>query len=135
MTDLIGGQVDIMCDQTTNTTNQIKSGKIKAFAVTSPRRLDNLPDLPTAKEAGVPLEVGVWHAMYAPKGTPEAVVKRLSASLQKALKDPKVVERFAALGAAPSTEAEATPAALKAKLESEVARWAPVIKAAGQYAD
>jgi tripartite-type tricarboxylate transporter receptor subunit TctC len=135
MTDLIGGQVDIMCDQTTNTTNQIKSGKIKAYAVTSPKRLDNLPDLPTAKEAGIPLEVGIWHALYAPKGTPEAVVKRLSASLQKALKDPKVIERFAGLGTTPASEAEATPAAVKAKLESEVARWAPVIKAAGQYAD
>jgi tripartite-type tricarboxylate transporter receptor subunit TctC len=135
LTDLIGGQVDIMCDQTTNTTNQIKSGKIKAYATTTAKRLDNLPDLPTAKEAGLPLEVGVWHAMYAPKGTPEAVVKRLSESLQKALKDPKVIERFAALGTAPATAEEATSAALKAKLEGEIARWAPVIKAAGQYAD
>jgi tripartite-type tricarboxylate transporter receptor subunit TctC len=135
MTDLIGGQVDFMCDQTTNTTNQIKSGKIKAYATTSGKRLDALPDLPTAKEAGLPFEVGVWHAICAPKGTPEAVVKRLSESLQKALKDPKVIERFAALGTTPSTQEEATPAALKAKLESEIARWAPVIKAAGQYAD
>ncbi len=135
MTDLIGGQVDFMCDQTTNTTNQIKSGKIKAYATTSAKRLDNLPDLPTATEAGIPLEVGIWHALYAPKGTPEAVVKRLSESLQKALKDPKVIERFAALGTAPSTAEEATPAAHKAKLEGELARWAPVIKASGQYAD
>jgi tripartite-type tricarboxylate transporter receptor subunit TctC len=136
MTDLIGGQVDLMCDQTTNTTNQIKGGKIKAYAVTSPQRLGNLPDLPTVAESGIPgMQVGIWHGLYVPKGTSKAVVDKLNAALQKALKDPKVVERFASLGTVPSTDAEATPAGLKSKLESEVSRWAPVIKAAGQYAD
>ncbi|QIG50947.1 tripartite tricarboxylate transporter substrate binding protein BugD [Nordella sp. HKS 07] len=136
MTDLLGGQVDIMCDQTTNTTKQIKAGTIKAYAVTSPKRLDVLPDLPTAEEAGLAgFQVGIWHGVYAPKGTPAEVTERLSKSLQLALKDPNVVARFAELGTAPSTEAEATPAALKAKLESEIARWKPVIEAAGQYAD
>lgn len=136
MTDLLGGQVDIMCDQTTNTTKQITGGTVKAYAVTSPQRLDVLKDLPTVAEAGLPgLEVGIWHGVYAPKGTPAAVTERLSKSLQIALKDPNVVARFAELGTTPSPEADATPAALKAKLEGEIARWKPVIEAAGQYAD
>ncbi len=136
MTDLLGGQVDIMCDQTTNTTKQIQGGTIKAYAVTSPARLAIFPDLPTAVEGGLPgFEVGIWHGIYAPKGTPAAATEKLSASLQKALKDPNVVARFAELGTIPSSDADATPAALKAKLESEIARWKPVIEAAGQYAD
>ncbi|HEV7249742.1 MAG TPA: tripartite tricarboxylate transporter substrate-binding protein [Shinella sp.] len=136
MTDLLGGQVDVMCDQTTNTTKQIQGGTIKAYAVTSPARLANLPDLPTAEEAGLAgFQVGIWHGIYAPKGTPAEVTERLSKSLQGALKDPNVVARFAELGTVPSAEADATPAALKAKLEGEIARWKPVIEAAGQYAD
>ena len=136
MTDLLGGQVDFMCDQTTNTTKQIQAGAIKAYATTSPARLGNLPDLPTADEAGLDgFVVGVWHGLYAPKGTDPAIVERLSKSLQLALKDPGVVERFAELGTAPASEADATPAALKAKLESEIERWRPVITAAGVYAD
>lgn len=136
MTDLLGGQVDIMCDQTTNTTKQIQAGTIKAYAVTSPERLDVLKDLPTTKEAGLDgMEVGIWHGIYAPKGTPAEVTERLSKSLQVALKDQNVVARFVELGTKPSPESDATPAALKAKLESEIARWKPIIEAAGQYAD
>ncbi|HEY5817256.1 MAG TPA: tripartite tricarboxylate transporter substrate-binding protein [Mesorhizobium sp.] len=136
MTDLLGGQVDIMCDQTTNTTKQIQGGTIKAYAVTSPKRLDVLPDVPTTEEGGLAdMEVGIWHGIYAPKGTPAEVTERLSKSLQLALKDPNVVARFAELGTLPSSDADATPAALKAKLESEITRWKPIIEAAGQYAD
>ncbi|MGU3400384.1 tripartite tricarboxylate transporter substrate-binding protein [Brucellaceae bacterium D45D] len=136
MTDLLGGQVDIMCDQTTNTTKQIQAGTIKAYAVTSPERLDVLKDIPTTKEAGLDgMEVGIWHGIYAPKGTPAEITERLSKSLQVALKDENVVARFAELGTEPSPESDATPQALKAKLESEVARWKPIIEAAGQYAD
>lgn len=136
MTDLVGGQVDLMCDQTTNTTNQIKSGKIKAYATSTAKRLDALPDVPTAAEGGLKnFEFGIWHGIYAPKGTPKPVVERLSAALQKALKDPTIAARFAELGTAPSPQEDATPAALEKKLKDEVARWAPVIKAAGQYAD
>lgn len=136
MTDLLGGQVDIMCDQTTNTTKQILGGTIKAYAVTSPERLPVLPDVPTAIEGGLAnFQVGIWHGVYAPKGTPAEATERLSKALQVALKDPNVVARFAELGTVPSSEAEATPAALKTKLESEIARWKPVIEAAGQYAD
>jgi tripartite-type tricarboxylate transporter receptor subunit TctC len=136
MTDLLGGQVDFMCDQTTNTTKQIQAGEIKAYATTSPERLANLPDLPTASEAGLDgFVVGVWHGLYAPKGTPPEAIERLSKSLQVALKDSSVVERFAELGTKPSSEADATPEALKAKLESEIERWRPVIEKAGVYAD
>jgi tripartite-type tricarboxylate transporter receptor subunit TctC len=136
MTDLLGGQVDIMCDQTTNTTKQIQGGTIKAYAVTSAKRLDVLPDVPTTDEAGLPgMQIGIWHGMYAPKGTPAEVTARLSKSLQLALKDENVAARFAELGTAPASEADATPEALKAKLDSEVARWKPIIDAAGVYAD
>jgi tripartite-type tricarboxylate transporter receptor subunit TctC len=136
MTDLLGGQVDIMCDQTTNTTKQIQGGTVKAYAVTTGERLDVLPDVPTTKEAGLDgMEFGIWHGIYAPKGTPTEVTERLSVSLQKALQDENVKARFAELGTAPVTTEEATPAALKAKLEGEIARWKPVIEAAGQYAD
>lgn len=136
MTDLLGSQVDIMCDQTTNTTKQIKAGTIKAYAVTTPERLAVLPDVPTTKESGVDgMEVSIWHGLYAPKDTSAEIVDRLSKSLQVALKDENVTARFAELGTAPSSQEDATPAALKAKVESEITRWKPVIEAAGQYAD
>ena len=135
LTDLIGGQVDLLCDQTTNTTNQIKSGEIKAYATTSGQRLAALPDVPTAKEQGLDIEVAIWHGLYAPKGTPKAIVERLAASLQKALQDETVKNRFASLGTAPVPLDQAQPAALEAKLKGEIDRWRPVIQAAGQYAD
>ncbi|MGB3387896.1 MAG: tripartite tricarboxylate transporter substrate-binding protein [Pseudaminobacter sp.] len=136
MTDLLGSQVDIMCDQTTNTTKQIQAGTIKAYAVTTPERLEILPDLPTTTESGIEgMEVSIWHGLYAPKGTPAEIVDRLSKSLQVALSDENVTARFAELGTSPSPQEDATPAALKEKVESEIARWKPIIDAAGQYAD
>jgi tripartite-type tricarboxylate transporter receptor subunit TctC len=136
MTDLLGGQVDLMCDQTTNTTKQIQEGAIKAYAVTSPERLPVLPDLPTTTEGGLKdFQIGIWHGIYAPKGTPKEAIDKLSAALKKALNDENVVTLFGELGTAPSSDADATPEALKAKLESEIARWKPIIEAAGQYAD
>ena len=136
MTDLLGGQVDIMCDQTTNTTEQIKGGTIKGYAVTSPARLDIFPDLPTAAESDLAsMEVGIWHGIYTPKGTPAEVNARLTAALQVALADPDIATKFGELGTLPSGAADGTPEALKAKLESEIARWKPVIEAAGVYAD
>ncbi|TYR34912.1 tripartite tricarboxylate transporter substrate binding protein BugD [Mesorhizobium microcysteis] len=136
LTDLMGGQVDLMCDQTTNTTNQIRDGSIKGFAVTVPERLDALPDIATAAESGLDgFEVTIWHGVYAPKGTPEDVVARLSQSLQVALQDETVIERFADLGTAPSSQEDATPEALKAKLEAEINLWRPIIEAAGVYAN
>ncbi|MEF9601504.1 tripartite tricarboxylate transporter substrate-binding protein [Paracoccus sp. PXZ] len=136
MTDLLGGQTDIMCDQTTNTTQQIKGGTIKAYAVTTPERLELFPDLPTAMESGLEgFDVSIWHGIYTPKGTPAEVNERLSQSLQSALADEGVVKAMADLGTAPSPAEDATPAALQAKLEAEIARWKPVIEAAGVYAD
>ncbi len=135
MTDLLGGQVDFMCDQTTNTTQQITGGTVKAFAITSPERNPALPDVPTTAEAGLDFNVSVWHGLYAPAGTPQEIVDRLATALQAALKSENVATQFAALGTAPSPEADATPAALEAKLAEEVAAWRPVIEAAGQFAD
>jgi tripartite-type tricarboxylate transporter receptor subunit TctC len=136
MTELIGGQIDIMCDQTTNTTEQIKGGTIKGYAVTTPTRLDIFPDMPTVAEGGFAgMEVSVWHGLYAPAGTPPEAVDRLTVALQSALADPGIAAKMAELGTAPSPAADATPAALKAKLDAEIARWKPIIEAAGVYAD
>jgi len=136
MNDLLGGQVDFMCDQTTNTTNQIKSGKVKVYGVTSKKRVPSLPDVPTLDEAGLKgFEVGIWHAFYAPKGTPRQAVDRLVAALQEALKDPEVKKRFNDLGTDPISLDKATPAALQAHLKAETDKWAPLIKKAGVYAD
>ena len=136
MNDLLGGQVDLMCDQTTNTTSQIKGEKIKAYGVTTKTRVSSLPNLPTLHEAGLPnFEVAVWHGLYAPKGTPKAVIDRLTKSLQTALKDETVKQRFAELGTEPVSQDRATPQALRTQLKSEIDKWAPVIKKAGVYAD
>jgi tripartite-type tricarboxylate transporter receptor subunit TctC len=136
ITDLIGGQVDILCDQTTNTTEQIRGGKVKALALTAPKRLDTLKDLPTAAEAGLPgFELSIWHGMYAPKGTPQPVVDKLVAALQAALKDPSVNKRFADLGATTVTPERATPDGLARHLKAEIDKWSPIIKKAGVYAD
>ncbi len=137
MNDLLGGQVDFMCDQTTNTTSQIKAGKIKVYGVTTKTRVPSLPEVPTMHEAGLPsFEVTVWHALYAPKGTPRPVVDKLVRALQDALRDPTVKQRFAR-ARAPSRVAEsrATPEALRAHLRAEIDRWAPIIKKAGVFAD
>lgn len=136
MNDLLGGQVDIMCDQTTNTTSQIKGGKIKAYGVTTKTRVPSLADVPTLNDAGLSgFEIAVWHGLYAPKGTPKPVVDKLSSALQTALKDPNVKQRFADLGTEPVAENRAKPEALRAHLKAEIDKWAPIIKKAGVYAD
>jgi tripartite-type tricarboxylate transporter receptor subunit TctC len=136
MNDLLGGQVDFMCDQTTNTTSQIKSGKVKAYGVTSKKRVPSLPDIPTLEEQGLKgFEVGIWHGLYAPKGTPKPIVDKLSSALQETLKDDAVKKRFAELGAETMPVDKATPAALAQHLKSELHKWDPVIKKAGVYAD
>ena len=138
MTDLLGGQVDLMCDQTTNTTQQIEGGKVKAFGVTTPKRLTApaLAKLPTLDESGLKgFNVSIWHAMYAPKGTPKAVVDKLNSALRAALKDPEFIKREEALGAVVITDARLGGAEHKKFVEAEINKWGPVIKAAGQYAD
>jgi len=136
MTDLIGGRVDVMCDQSTNTSGQIKSGNIKAYGVTVNKRLASLPDLPTLAESGLDgFEVSIWHGIWAPKGTPAAVVSKLENALQAALKDPMVIQRFADLGTEPVPLEQATPAALDSHLKAEIERWKPIVQAAGVFAD
>jgi len=138
MTDLIGGQVDLMCDQTTNTTSQIEGGKIKAYAVTSKHRLKTpaLANLPTLDEAGLKgFNVTIWHALYAPKGTPKAAQDKVNAALKQALKDPDFVKREESLGAVIVSDNRVNGPEHKKFVESEIAKWGPVIKAAGQYAD
>ncbi|WP_235961191.1 tripartite tricarboxylate transporter substrate-binding protein [Falsiroseomonas selenitidurans] len=136
MNDLLAGTVDLMCDQTTNTTEQIKAGSVRAFAATTPARIAALPDLPTAAEGGLPgFEVSVWHGLYAPKATPAAIIARLNQALLAALTDANVGTRFAALGTAPVPVARATPEAHRAFWQADIAKWRPLIQAAGQYAD
>lgn len=138
MTDLLGGQVDIMCDQTTNTTSQIESGKVKAYAVTTPKRLTTpaLAKLPTLDESGLKgFNVSIWHGLYAPKNTPKPVVEKINAALKAALKDPEFIKRQEALGAVIITDKRVEGAEHKKFVEAEINKWGPVIKAAGQYAD
>jgi tripartite-type tricarboxylate transporter receptor subunit TctC len=136
MNDLLGGQFDIMCDQTTSTTGQIKGGRVKAYGVTTLKRVASLPDVPTLNEAGLPgFEVVVWQGIYAPKGTPKPVIDKLVAALDEALRDPGVKTRLAELGSEPVPPAKATPEGLRSHLQAEVAKWAPIIKKAAAYAD
>ncbi len=139
MNDLIGGQVDVMCDQTTNTTSQIEAGRVKAFAVTTAKPLSGhrlLKDYPSLQEMGLKgFNLTIWHAMYAPKGTPAAVTKKLNDALQVALKDPEFIKRQEALGALVTTDNRVTPAGHKAFVASEITKLKAVIDAAGQFAD
>jgi tripartite-type tricarboxylate transporter receptor subunit TctC len=138
MTDLLGGQVDIMCDQTTNTTQQIEGGKIKAFAVTTTKRLTTpaLAKLPTLDESGLKgFNVSIWHGLYAPKGTPKPVVDKINSALRNALKDPEFIKRQEALGAVVVTDNRLGGDEGLMFGAAEIAKWAPAIKAAGQYAD
>jgi tripartite-type tricarboxylate transporter receptor subunit TctC len=135
LTDLVGGQVDFMCDQTTNTSGQIAAGKVKAYAVTTPERVGSLPEVPTTAEAGMPqLQVSVWHGLYVPAGTPPGIVQELSAALTKALADRAVVDQMAKLGTAPVAAADATPDAHRAHLDEQLKTWAKIIADAGVQA-
>ena len=138
MTDLIGGQIDIMCDQSTNTPSQIEGKNVKAFAVTTAKRLTvpALKDLPTLEESGLKdFQVTIWHGLYAPKGTPPDVQKKLNDSLKAALKDPDFIKKEEGLGAVVVTDQRMDPAGHKKFVAAEIAKWSPIIKAAGVYAD
>jgi len=138
MTDLLGGQVDLLCDQTTNTSTQIEAGKVKAYAVTTMQRLTTpaLKNLPTLDESGLKgFNVAIWHGLYAPKGTPKPVLDKINAALRQALKDPEFIKRQEALGAVIVTDKRLDPVEHKKFVESEINKWGPAIKAAGQYAD
>jgi tripartite-type tricarboxylate transporter receptor subunit TctC len=138
MTDLIGGQIDLMCDQTTNTTSQIEAKKVKALAVTTAKRLTtpSLKDLPTLQESGLKdFEVAIWHGLYAPKGTPADVLAKLNTALKAALKDADFIKKQEGLGAVVVTDKRMEPAEHKKFVMAEIAKWSPVIKAANVYAD
>jgi tripartite-type tricarboxylate transporter receptor subunit TctC len=138
MTDLLGGQVDIMCDQTTNTSGQIEAGKVKAYAVTTAKRLSTpaLAKLPTLDESGLKgFNLTIWHGLYAPKGTPKAVQDQLNAALRNALKDPEFIKRQESLGAVVVTDGRLAPAEHKKFVEAEIGKLGTAIKAAGEYAD
>jgi len=136
MTALLGGQVDVLCDQTTQTIPQIKADKVRFYGVTTKQRIQALPDAPTLAEQGLAdFEVVVWHGVYVPKGTPPEVVSKLNEALRAALKDPSVATKFADLGAQIVPESKQTPAGLRDWLKSEIDKWQPVIRKAGVYAD
>lgn len=138
LADLIGGQIDLLCDQTTNTTAQIEGKKVKAFAVTTPKRLTTpaLKDLPTLDESGLKnFQVTIFHGLYAPKGTPADVQKKLNDALKAALKDAEFVKKQEGLGAVVVSDRRTEPAEHKKFVAAEIAKWSPIIKAAGVYAD
>ena len=136
MQALLGGQVDLLCDQTTQTMPQIKAGSVRFYGVTTAQRIKALPDAPTLAEQGLKgFEVMVWHGIYAPKGTPKEATEKFNAAVRTALKDPNVMARMADLGAEIVPDAKLTPDGLRSWLKQETERWGPVIKAAGVYAD
>jgi tripartite-type tricarboxylate transporter receptor subunit TctC len=136
MNDLVGGQVDFMCDQTANTVPQIKSGNVKVYAATTKSRLASLPDVPTLDELGLKdFELVVWNGLYAPKGIPKPVQQKLVAALQSAVQAAAFRTRLAELGAEPVPPAKATPESLGELLKSEVEKWSPIIRRSGVHAD
>jgi len=138
MTDLMGGQVDLMCEQATNAVPQIEAWKVKVYGVTSEKRmtLPLLASAPTLAESGLPgFNMTVWHGLYAPKGTPAVILEKLNAGLRTALKDPDLIRRQEALGVAVVNDDRLDPVGHKRFVETEITKWSSVIKAAGQYAD
>ena len=136
MTALMGGQIDLMCDQTTNTTQQIKSGRVKVYGVTTAQRVPSLSMVPTLAEQGLKgFEISVWHGVYAPKGTPKPVIDKLVSALQASVQDAQFKSRIGELGAQAVSKDKVTPAALASHLKAEIEKWSSIIKKAGVYAD
>lgn len=136
MNALLGGQVDVLCDQTTQTIPQIKAGNVKLYGVTTKNRIKSLPNAPTLAEQGLKdFEVVVWHGIYAPKGTPKPVLEKMNGAVRAALKDPDVVKRMDDLGAEIVPDSKLSPEGLQAWLKAEIDKWGPIIKAGGKFAD
>ncbi len=136
MSDIMGGQFDFMCEQTSVALPFIQSGSVKAIAVTSRKRLAQLSQVQSTAEGGLPaVDIGVWHGVYAPKGTPQEAIDKLSAAIVEALRDPEVHKRYTDLGVEIATPEEGKPEPLAKLQQAELARWAPIIKAAAEYAD
>jgi len=136
MLDVLGGRLDLLCDQTTTTNSHMRAGTVKGYAVTMKTRVPSVPELPTLGESGLrDFDLSVWYGLVVPKGTPKPISDQLSAALRAAISDPTVVKRLAEFGAQPVSPDRATPEAYAAFFRADVAKWAPVIKAAGVYAD
>jgi tripartite-type tricarboxylate transporter receptor subunit TctC len=136
MVDLQAGGADLMCDQTTNTGGPLGAGRIQGLAVTSARRLAGMPSLPTVAEAGIEgMELSIWHGLFAPRGTPRQVIDQLALVLQSALTSPAFVRSMQQMQVVIAGPEQATPAGLRNLLAGEIARWAPILRRAGQYAD
>ncbi|HYC47193.1 MAG TPA: tripartite tricarboxylate transporter substrate-binding protein [Burkholderiales bacterium] len=136
LVDVLGGRIDLLCDQTTTTATHIKSGAIKGYAVTMKARVPSLPELPTLHESGLrDFELGIWYGLVAPKGTPKAAIDTLASALKASLSDPAFLKRLDEFGAQPITGERAGPAAFAKYFRAEVAKWRPIIQAAGVYAD
>ncbi|MDB5871327.1 MAG: hypothetical protein JWQ07_769 [Ramlibacter sp.] len=136
MNALLGGQVDILCDQTTQTIPQIKAGSVKFYGVTTKTRIKALPDAPTLNEQGLKdFEVIVWHGIYAPKGTPKPIIDRMNGAVRAALKDPEVMKRMADLGAEIAPDSKLSPEGLQTWLKAEIDKWGPIIRSTGTFAD
>lgn len=133
---LIAGNVDVYCDQTTSSLPFVRDGRIRGLAIATRERLPQAPDIPTTAEAGLPgFEISIWHGMYAPRGTPRPIIERLNRALRVAIQDPAVVARLNDLASPPEPLERVTPEAHRAFLEAEINRWRPILQAAGQYAD
>jgi tripartite-type tricarboxylate transporter receptor subunit TctC len=136
LTDMMGGQVQLMCDQTTNLAGQLKAGSVKSYGATTMQRVAAFKDIPTFNEQGLKnFEVNVWHAVYAPKGTPKDATDKLSAALQAGINDAGYKGKMADLGANIPNAKNASPAGHKAHLKAQIDLWTPIIKKAGIYAD
>jgi tripartite-type tricarboxylate transporter receptor subunit TctC len=136
MTDLQGGQVQLLCDQTTQTTQLINTNRIKVYGVTTLQKVGSLPNVPTLDSQGLKgFDLAIWHGMYVSKNTPKAVTDKIQAAMQAALKDPAFVAAMDKLGAIIVPAAKQTPDGLRNFLKAEIDKWGPIIKKAGQYAD
>jgi len=134
--EVMAGRIDLLCDQATNTLPYLRENRITGYGVTSAQRVPSLPNLPTTAEAGFPtIAMTTWHALYAPAGTPEPIQEQLSAMLRGAMRDERLRQRFSELATDPATEERATIAFHRRFLAEEVARWRPIIQAAGVFAD
>ncbi|MCE7527255.1 tripartite tricarboxylate transporter substrate-binding protein [Polynucleobacter sp. IMCC 30228] len=136
LTDLMGNQVQLMCDQTTNIGTQVTAGSVKAYGTTTLQRIKAYDKVPTLNEEGLKnFEVKVWHGVYAPKGTPKADTEKLAAALKAAIQDPSYKSKMAEMGVEIPSQANASPEGLKNHLKAQIDLWSPIIKAAGVYAD
>jgi tripartite-type tricarboxylate transporter receptor subunit TctC len=130
MNDLVGGHVDFLCEQSVSVAEQIAAGTVKAYVVSANQRLTSLPNVPSAKEAGIDFQMSIWAGIFAPKGTPKEIIAKLAAALDKALDDPAVRKRLADLGGSIPVKSERTPESFDRLVKAEIARWSPILKVA-----